>query len=277
MAGDEGVQRLGEPGIQRDRPRAVGARQLGEAEADVGVPQDLQAQLLAVHAADVDQSRRGRIAAVLHHLQAPLGGDVQVGRALSPQRLRRRRGERREQPAVVLDRAIEQRLGHRAGERLEHQPAAPVIAHGAHRSDPALLDGDQPFRHLGAGRQLREALERLGDLHRRPVGGRRGPFAAVPVKAAVGDRPAQLDERAVVGKREDDGLAAVAVGAQLDVGAVGDELHGGWHASGPARRATRRRRERRRVTLGCRAREARRRRGTGRRPVRRSRAPTSLS
>ena len=106
VAGDEGVQRLGKPGIQRNRSGAVGARKLGEAEADVGVPQDLQAQLLPVHPADVDQSRRGRITAVLHHLQAPLGGDVEVSRALSPQRLRRRQGERREQPAVVLDRVI---------------------------------------------------------------------------------------------------------------------------------------------------------------------------
>jgi len=57
VAGDERVECFGEPRVQRDGPSALRAGQTLEGRADVGIPDDLEAQPLAVHAAEVDEPR----------------------------------------------------------------------------------------------------------------------------------------------------------------------------------------------------------------------------
>ncbi len=79
VPGQEGVEFDRQPGIQRYRAGALGARQLRERRPDVGIPQHLEAQFLAVESAGEGQSRRRRLDPVLDVLQAALGGRVQMG------------------------------------------------------------------------------------------------------------------------------------------------------------------------------------------------------
>ena len=87
-----------------------------------------------------------------------------------------------------------ERLGDGTGERVEHPPAAPVVARRAHVADPAARDPGEPFDDLLIGGQLGIAFERVGDLDSGPVLGRRRPLPGVPVEAAVRDRAHVLDE-----------------------------------------------------------------------------------
>ena len=135
-------------------------------------------------------------------------------------------GERDEQRAVLLlDRALEQRLGHRAGARVQREPAAAVVARGRDAPDPAAIDGAQPHVDLGAGRELGEAVDTSATWTPGPVVDRRVPLAAVPVEAPAGDAADERDDVRVVGEGEDDDRRAVGVAAQLDVGAFLDQLH----------------------------------------------------
>lgn len=61
-----------------DGPSALRAWQTLEGRADVGIPDDLEAQLLALHAPEVDEPRWRRDLARLDDRQAPLGGDIQA-------------------------------------------------------------------------------------------------------------------------------------------------------------------------------------------------------
>jgi hypothetical protein len=133
----------------------------------------------------------------------------------------------------VLDRAVEQDLRHRAGAGVEREPAAAVVARGRDAADPAAVDRAQPRVDLRARRELGEAVDHVRDVDARPVVDRRVPLAAVPVEAAAGDAAHERDDVRVVGEREDDDRGAVAVAAQLDVGAFLDQLHPTVHGSGP--------------------------------------------
>ena len=48
VLGDEAVELPGQPGVERHRARALRSRELHERRADVGIPHDLEPQLLAV-------------------------------------------------------------------------------------------------------------------------------------------------------------------------------------------------------------------------------------
>ena len=173
------------------------------------------------------QPRGRRILAALERGDDAARGAVHARAAAQiGQRLGARLGQRRQQGAVLaLDGALEQRLGHRAGAGAQDPPAASVVARGRHDADPAPLDGGQPGVDLGAGGQLREAIEHLGDVDPRPVVDGRPPLARVPVEAPLRDAPHGGDDLRVVGEGEDNDRPAVGATPQLDVGAFLDELH----------------------------------------------------
>ena len=130
----------------------------------------------------------------------------------------------------MLDEDRLQLLGHRPGERLQDEPAAPVVPDGPHVPDPAAPDRREPLGDVLGGRQLRVALEHLGDLHARPVAGGRGPLARVPIEAPERDRADERDAVRVVGEREHDVRLAAGAPAQLDVRAFRRGLRGGAQA-----------------------------------------------
>ena len=59
-AGDEAVKFVGKPRVERDGARPLRSRQLLEGGPDIGIPDDLEAELLAVDAAEPHEPRRGR-------------------------------------------------------------------------------------------------------------------------------------------------------------------------------------------------------------------------
>ncbi len=230
VAGDEAVKFVGEPRVKRDGARPLRARQLLERRPDVGIPDDLEAELLAVDAAEPHEPRRGRGLAGLDDRHAAVGGRVGAGGLLLAQDGGHLLGQRGQKAAVVLDDDRLELLGERSGERLEDEPAAPVVPGGPDVPDPPLADRRQPFGDVRRRRQLRVALEHLDDLHPRPVAGRRGPLAGVPVEAPERDRAHERDPTRVVREREDDERLAAGAPAQLDVRAFGRGLRGGAQA-----------------------------------------------
>ena len=209
-------------------PRSAGAGQRVEGAGDVGVPQHVEAQEGPVDRLAHGQARGRRILAALQRGDAAARGAVHARAAAQlGQRLGAAAGQRRQQGAVLaLDGALEQRLGHRPRARAQDPPAAAVVARGRHAPDPAALDGGQPGVDLGAGGQLREALEHLGDVDPGPVVDRRPPLARVPVEAPLRDAPHDGDDVRVVGEGEDDDRCRPSGPTpQLDVGAFLDELH----------------------------------------------------
>jgi hypothetical protein len=125
----------------------------------------------------------------------------------------------------VLDRPLQQRLGHRARPGVEDPPALAVVARRAHAADPALADAAQPDVDLGAAGQLGEALEDLGDVDGRPVVDGSPPLTGVPVEAPVRDLPHDRHDVRVVRESEDDDGLAVGPPAQVDVGVAGGQFH----------------------------------------------------
>ncbi len=106
----------------------------------------------ALDAVRADQPRRRRHVAELQRRDGAVGGGVEPGRLLLAQQVGVRLGQRDQQRAVLLarDRAVEQALRHLAGERLQHEPAAAVVAGRADVAEPAPLDAVEPF-----GRRVR--------------------------------------------------------------------------------------------------------------------------
>ena len=218
VLGEEGVERLDDPRVDGQRAAAVlGAGQLAERVADLGVPQDVEPQPLAVERPRRGQARGRRVLARQQRLDAAVGAGVQARVVLVGERGGAGGGQRREQHAVALDEARQQRIGRRAGARRQHPPAAAVVAHRRDVADPAALDLRQPGVDLGARRQVGEALEHLGDVDADPVVDGRPPLARVPVEAPAGNPPHDGDDVRVVGEAEHDDLPALRAPAKLDV------------------------------------------------------------
>ena len=174
-----------------------------------------------------DEARgRDRVVAGEHGRDAALRGAVEARRAELLDASAALRIERDEQRAVLLlDRAFEQRLRHRAGARVQGEPAAAVVARGRDAPDPAAIDGAQPHVDLRAVVSSGKRSTTSATCTPGPVVDRRVPLAAVPVEAPAGDAAHERDDVRVVGEGEDDDRRAVGVAAQLDVGAFLDQLH----------------------------------------------------
>ena len=125
----------------------------------------------------------------------------------------------------MLECARSQLLRYRTGAGVENPPSTPVVAHRPHVADPPPLDAGEPRQHFAVGGELGVALEHFGDLDPGPIVGRRPPLPCVPVESPVRDRPYQLDKLTLVRKRQHHDPPALAVAAQLDVGALGGQLH----------------------------------------------------
>ena len=186
---DERVERLDDPGVDRQRAAArVGAGQLAERRAGVGVPQHVEADALAVERARRGQPRgRGRVDAAEQRLDAAPRAGVDADRLLVDERLGARERQRREQRAVggARDRSRQQRLGRVAGARGERPPAAPVVARRADDADPALVDRRQPgddLRARAAGRGSARGRRRRA---RRPSRRRAPTTRARPSRSAA--------------------------------------------------------------------------------------------
>ena len=242
---EERLERLAQPRVDRHRALALGTRQLPERQPRVRIPQHLQPQARAVDAVRRHEPRRRRVVAQLQRGDAALGGGVEPRRLLRAQRVRgllaerdkqRRLARRRARPGRLLERALDRALPqlrrHLSGRRLQHEPAAAVVAGGGHPPEPAPLDLAEPCGDLLARRQLREAAQHVGDVVRDPVLDRRPPLARVPVEAAVRDPAHDLDEVRVVGERQHDDPPPLRMRAQLDVRRGGDEPHRLLNGSG---------------------------------------------
>ena len=223
----EGIQRLDDPGIDRQRAAAlVGAGEFAERRAGVVVPEHVEADPLAVEGARRGQPRGRRLDTRQQRLDAAPRARVDAHSVLVVQCLGAGERQGREQHAVrgAGQRAIEQLGGRLARPRGERPPAAAVIARGADEADPAAVDRRDPGDDLVGRDEVGEAVEHTGDVHADPVVDRRPPLAPVPVKAPTRDPAHDVDDRRVVGEREHDDLL-VAVASELDVRGLGDELH----------------------------------------------------
>ena len=144
-------------------------------------------------------------------------------------------------------------VGQLAGDRLQHERAAPVEPRGADAADPAARRVRQPRADLVGDDQRRVALDHALDVRRGGVGLRRPPLLRVPVEPAARDRAHRVDDVGPVGEREDHVRVAVAVGAELDVlsglheahetsygsAAVGCDPCGSRASTAPSRRSKR--------------------------------------
>ena len=181
------------------------------------VPVDVELEPRLPHALDQRQRGRRRLEPDPQPLRAAQPALVEARALHLAQLVRHLGGERQPQPPAALLGDRRQLVGQLAGDRLEHEaPAAEQLA-GAHAPDPPGDRLGQPGMDVGVDLQPAVALDHALDVGRRAVGLQRPPLLAVPVEAAAGDAAHGVDDLAHVGKREDHGLVAVAVAAELDV------------------------------------------------------------
>ena len=142
------------------------------------------------------------------------------------QRLGARRGERRQQRAVLaLDGALQQRLGDGARARAQDPPAAAVVARGRHAADPARARWPparrRPARWWSARGSARAPRRRGPRPSRRPAPTTR----ACPSRSAAAGWCARRRRSAGRRGRRARRSPCRSRPAQLDVGAFLDELH----------------------------------------------------
>ena len=192
VQGDEVVELLDDPRVERHRALGLRRRQALERGARVRVPQHLDLQPATADAGPRRPAARAAASSPeLRERHAALGGGVDARRGQLAQRLarappssgracgRRARRRRPRAPRGSSPRACAAPTSR--GRRGASTPTLP---------DPAPLHARAATRPTsGARDEVREAVEHVGDVHRAPVVHGRPPLAARPSRsAAAGSR-----------------------------------------------------------------------------------------
>ncbi len=198
----------------------------------VGIPQDLQAQLLAVDAPGPGQPRgrqRDR------RPPAPAGSARRRRPARPSARARRALGGRRGSGARAAGPRpcappLRSALGIGPARVLQHKPAAAVVAPGADRADPAAPYRRQPVATVVGRLELGAPGQDLGHLERGHVLGRRRPFARGPSQSAGGGwRGRARPARGHRGRLSTTSDSPFPAGRRVTLGGVGTSATGPAH------------------------------------------------